>query len=237
MKTMKYITTTALLLITISVSAETWTNMVGSKLDADFVKLERNIVYLKTPEGKVRKIKLADLCKEDQEKAKQLASPFKNAKTVKKETPADQAKDPLYELFKTRLRTHKDKKASTDSLKGKIIGIYFSAHWCGPCQNFTPKLVKFHKEMAKQRKPFEVVFVSSDYTATKMLNYAEEMEMPWLMVPFGNDVGKNLKKKYAVSGIPRLVIIDDKGNILSNNAVGAVSGRGAAAYDQWKPKS
>ena len=29
-------------------------------------------------------------------------------------------------------------------LEGKVIGIYFSAHWCPPCRGFTPKLVEWY---------------------------------------------------------------------------------------------
>ena len=32
---------------------------------------------------------------------------------------------------------------SSDQLKNKYIGLYFSASWCGPCRKFTPRLVEF----------------------------------------------------------------------------------------------
>jgi nucleoredoxin len=27
-----------------------------------------------------------------------------------------------------------------DALRGKVVAFYFSAHWCPPCQHFTPLL-------------------------------------------------------------------------------------------------
>lgn len=35
------------------------------------------------------------------------------------------------------------KKVDATTLNGKVVGFYFSAHWCGPCRLFTPELVKF----------------------------------------------------------------------------------------------
>jgi len=31
--------------------------------------------------------------------------------------------------------------------KPKVSMYYFSAHWCGPCRGFTPKLAKFYKKV------------------------------------------------------------------------------------------
>ncbi len=63
------------------------------------------------------------------------------------------------ELFPQGLVDAQKQPVSVDSLDGKIVGIYFSAQWCPPCRNFTPKLVSFRNA---NKDDFEVVFVSSD---------------------------------------------------------------------------
>jgi nucleoredoxin len=43
-----------------------------------------------------------------------------------------------------------------------VIGLYFSASWCGPCKAFTPKLAACYKALKERGAPFEIVFISSD---------------------------------------------------------------------------
>ena len=66
--------------------------------------------------------------------------------------------------------------------------------------------------------------------------------MPWLAFPHGDERIKALNTKYAVSGIPWLVIIDAKsGALVANEAdtdVTASSGGSCAAtYAAWLAKS
>ena len=65
--------------------------------------------------------------------------------------------------------------------KGKIIGLYFSAHWCPPCQKFTTILANFYYKL-KIEKNFEIVFISGDEDAGEFKDYFETM--PWLAVSF-----------------------------------------------------
>ncbi|CAA0818255.1 Probable nucleoredoxin 1 [Striga hermonthica] len=52
-------------------------------------------------------------------------------------------------------------QVKNDNLKGKTVGLYFSASWCGPCQRFTPNLVEAYNEL-KQVDKFEVIFIFAD---------------------------------------------------------------------------
>ena len=71
---------------------------------------------------------------------------------------------------------HDDKEINIEKqLKGKIVGLYFSAYWCRTCQGFTPILIDFYKQY-HDAKNFEIVFVSVD----KESFFEYFKEMPWL---------------------------------------------------------
>jgi len=66
-------------------------------------------------------------------------------------------------LFGDKLQGKGGEVPTGDALDGKVVGLYFSAHWCPPCRTFTPELCKTYKKLAEeQKKNFEIVFVSSD---------------------------------------------------------------------------
>lgn len=209
----------------------TWTSTEGTTLEAEFVKLEFSTVYLKTADGQSKKIPKTKLSSADRKLVEQLSSPFANKKEQAQEAP--KASDAIHDLFGDELRNARKKKVSTDALAGKTIGIYFSAHWCPPCRAFTPSLVEFHNDMTKKGKPFEIVFVSSDREKSAMYDYMDEMDMPWLALPFGDDHKTALSKKFNVRGIPKLVIIDQNGKLISENGRGEVSSKGEDAFDNW----
>lgn len=105
---------------------------------------------------------------------------------------------------------------SFPSLQGKIIGLYFSAHWCPPCRGFTPVLKKRYLELKEQNFPFEIIFISSDSSEAEGLEYFSEM--PWKMLDYKNKSVKNeLSKLFEVSGIPSLILLDETGQLISKN--------------------
>ena len=146
---------------------------------------------------------------------------------------AKPAESVMATLFGQELRNAQGEKVAVDTLDGKLVGIYFSAHWCPPCRAFTPKLVEFHKAVAGAGKPFEIVFVSSDKGEAAMMAYMKETAMPWLAVPFGSPKVQAIKQKFNVRGIPALIVVDAKGETVSTKARGDVTNSGAAAFDAW----
>jgi nucleoredoxin len=104
--------------------------------------------------------------------------------------------------------------------KKKLIGLYFSAHWCGPCRKFTPQLVAYYNTVAAAHPEFEIVFVSNDKTAAEMEGYVREAQMPWPVVAFENAVKNGALDKYAGTVIPCLVVVDENGKVIFDTYAG-----------------
>ncbi len=102
----------------------------------------------------------------------------------------------------------------------KLIAIYFSARWCGPCREFTPKLVEFYNRVSPQHPEFEVVLFSRDRSPGEMQTYMREEKMPWPAIDFEKLANKGDLKKYAGDGIPCLVVVDPAGRIISDTYAG-----------------
>jgi thiol-disulfide isomerase/thioredoxin len=118
------------------------------------------------------------------------------------------------------------------TLKNKFIGIYFSAHWCGPCRQFTPKLVEFRNQIADE---FEVVFASADQDAPAMLSYMKEAAMPWPALPFASPKISSLNRTFQIRSIPTFVVLDPTGRLASPNARNDVTTLSPKdALSKWK---
>ena len=113
-----------------------------------------------------------------------------------------------------------------------VVALYFSAHWCPPCRQFTPVLKEFYDEVAEAG--VEIVFVSSDRSAEDMANYIRESHGAWPALPHGSDVGQALKQRFSISGIPSLVILNGKtGELVTKDGRTAVQSKGPAAIKDW----
>ncbi|XP_077995351.1 nucleoredoxin-like [Glandiceps talaboti] len=141
---------------------------------------------------------------------------------------------PFAEVFGTTFINNKKEKVSIESLKGKTLCIYFSAHWCPPCKAFTPVLVQFYKKLKDANKDFEVIFVSSDRSEESFDQYFSSM--PWLAIPYGDPRVSQLSKRFEVSGIPTLVVIDDTGEVITKDGRAAVSADPDGKEFPWSPK-
>ncbi|GMJ02742.1 nucleoredoxin 1 [Hibiscus trionum] len=111
------------------------------------------------------------------------------------------------------------RKVPVDSLIGKTVGLYFSAQWCVPCANFTPKLVSIYHKIKQSLEEkggndgFDIVFLSYDRDQSSFVSYYSTM--PWLALPFGEPTIRNLAKYFDVQGIPCLIIIGPDGKTVT----------------------
>jgi thiol-disulfide isomerase/thioredoxin len=124
--------------------------------------------------------------------------------------------------------------ASTVLAGKKVIGLYFSAHWCPPCRGFTPRLAEAYKTISAE-KAFEIVFISSDRNDEAFTSYFKEM--PWLALPFSeSELKQKLSEKHGVDGIPTLVLIDgESGDVISQDGRSVVTSDPTGARFPWVP--
>lgn len=103
---------------------------------------------------------------------------------------------------------------ASNALEGKdIIAVYYSAHWCPPCRQFTPGFSEWYDEASEKYPNFQLVFMSSDRSADAMKEYMEWGSMNFPAVKFDERRASGLGQ-YAARGIPYLVVLDADGNQL-----------------------
>ncbi|OIV93728.1 hypothetical protein TanjilG_16579 [Lupinus angustifolius] len=125
------------------------------------------------------------------------------------------------------IRNNND-QVKVDSLKGKKIGIYFSASWCGPCRKFTPFLVDVYNELAP-KGDFEIIFVTADEDDESFNAYFSKM--PWLAIPFSDsDTRNSLDELFHVKGIPHLVLLSETGEVVTDSGTEVIREYGVEAY-------
>ncbi len=119
---------------------------------------------------------------------------------------------------------------ATSSLEAKVIGLYFSASWCGPCRAFTPELVKMRDD---NDDDFEVILVGADRSAAAQQKYMDEYDMEWPAIPFSSPLREKLGRKYGVTGIPALIILDRQGNLITKKGRAEAAGDFDKALKRW----
>ena len=118
----------------------------------------------------------------------------------------------------TNYENHKGGTTSLEDLKGKYVYIDVWATWCGPCKAEIPSL----KAVEKQFHGKNIEFVSTSIDVAKdheaWVNMVSEKELGGIQL-FADD---NWKSKfvtdYAIQGIPRFILVDPNGNIVSADA-------------------
>uniref|UniRef100_A0A8C1WWA1 Nucleoredoxin like 2 n=1 Tax=Cyprinus carpio TaxID=7962 RepID=A0A8C1WWA1_CYPCA len=105
-----------------------------------------------------------------------------------------------------------------EALRNKVVGLYFSGGWCPPCRDFTPLLCDFYTELVEESEPpaqFEIVFISSDKSTEDMVEYYHDMHGDWLALPWTDPYKHELKKRYSITAVPKLVIVKENGQGLA----------------------
>lgn len=142
---------------------------------------------------------------------------YKEEITVKYDKVSKLAKGMPSPAF-VEYENHKGGTTSLKDLKGKYVYVDVWATWCGPCIREIPSL----KEVEKQFHGKNIAFVSTSIDKASAHNTWVEMvknkELGGIQLMADNDWNSQFVKDYAIEGIPRFILIDPDGNIVSADA-------------------
>lgn len=112
-------------------------------------------------------------------------------------------------------------KVSLDDLigKGKYLYIDVWATWCSFCKKEIPLLKNFEVKYHGKNIEFVSINVDKKENYSKWKKTVEDKEMGGVQL-FAGDTEKNLQftKDYLVKGLPKFILLDPEGNIVTANA-------------------
>jgi len=231
------------------VTGRTYKTISGVPLEASLVEVKKDgkneLVVLKADKtNRIYEIPLASLSLADQKFIKTSAASSlakgKNSNHTGRTATSEESALPapsgasgfpslmskLVAVDGRRVRKSKIKEAPD------YYAFYFAASWCPSCSRFTPQLVDYYSNNIAFADPrFEIIFVSRDGSKKEMENYMLKMKMPWPAINYADRLREKLRKKYAPSGTPSLVLVDRAGKVISESFVDGKP-RGAFAVKQ-----
>jgi thiol-disulfide isomerase/thioredoxin len=108
------------------------------------------------------------------------------------------------------------KKVSMNDLKGKVVLVDVWATWCGPCRAEIPHLKKLEEELKDKNIEFVSISVDEEKDRSKWKNMIEKEQLGGTQL-FASGWSE-IAKYYNITGIPRFMVFDQQGKIVSVNS-------------------
>jgi thiol-disulfide isomerase/thioredoxin len=108
------------------------------------------------------------------------------------------------------------KPVSLSSFKGKVVLVDVWATWCGPCKGEIPSLKKLEEEMHGTDLVVMSVSVDEDKDKEKWIKMIADEKLGGVQL-FASGWSK-ICKDYKITGIPRFMVFDKKGNVVTVDA-------------------
>ncbi len=108
--------------------------------------------------------------------------------------------------------------------KGKVVLVDFWATWCGPCIGELPNVKANYEKY--HAKGFDIVGISLDEDRERLEAFLEKEGTNWAQL-FEDGAGWKhpVAVHYGIQGIPTVILVDQKGKVVSLNARGPKLGQ------------
>jgi thiol-disulfide isomerase/thioredoxin len=123
---------------------------------------------------------------------------------------------------------------SLDDLKGKYVYMDIWATWCGPCIAEIPSLKKTEKLYHGKNIEFVSISIDNKRDHEKWQKMIIDKELGGMQLFADNNWDSKFIQDYLIKGIPRFILLDPQGNIVSANAPKPSSEKLIALFDELK---
>ncbi len=113
---------------------------------------------------------------------------------------------------------HKGGTTTLTDLKGKYVYIDVWATWCGPCLREIPALLQVEKDYHGKNIQFVSISIDEPKDYDKWKAMVTEKQLGGIQLMADNNWKSKFVEDYAIMGIPRFILIDPQGNIVSADA-------------------
>lgn len=120
------------------------------------------------------------------------------------------------------------KTVSLSDLKGKFVYIDVWATWCGPCRGELPHLKTLEEKYSD--KDIHFVSLSCDQNKKAWENMVKKDEMKGIQLYLGTESA--FMDDYLITGIPRFILLDRDGNIISADMSRPSDSKTAKKFDE-----
>ncbi|AWH84130.1 TlpA family protein disulfide reductase [Flavobacterium album] len=113
---------------------------------------------------------------------------------------------------------HKGGITKLEDLKGKYVYIDVWATWCGPCRAEIPHLQKVEEDYHGKKIAFVSISIDEMKNHDKWKKMVDEKQMGGIQLFADNNWGSAFVQAFGINSIPRFLLIDPDGNVLSADA-------------------
>lgn len=110
-------------------------------------------------------------------------------------------------------------KISLSSMRGNLVYIDVWATWCGPCKAEIPHLKKVEEAFHGKAVKFVSISVDELKDAEKWKSYVIDNHLKGVQLMADNAFNSDFIKDFNIAAIPRFILIDKEGKIISANAL------------------
>ncbi|XP_021401795.2 nucleoredoxin-like protein 1 [Lonchura striata] len=135
-----------------------------------------------------------------------------------------------------RLDTERELRAA---LQNRLLLLLFAARRCPRCRGFEPRLRRFWSRLtdpAHVERPEQLglVYVGRDGCEQEHREYLRDMPRAWMALPYGDELGRELERRFGVSELPAVVVLAPSGAVLVRDAVPEIRDLGPACFHNWR---